>query len=103
MSRSAECEWSREDAVSMARFRSGHSLELGAYCVRIGKAEDGLCRRCGEECEDTEHVLKCAAGELQRRVLGLPTQPSMGDLVGLSGSVLKYWKWWRRVRLRGTQ
>ena len=33
MSAEREGDWSREDAVSMARLRSGHSLELGAYFV----------------------------------------------------------------------
>ena len=31
-----EKEWSREEAVSMARLRSGHSLELAGYRKRIG-------------------------------------------------------------------
>ena len=65
----------RKDAVSMARLGSGHSLELGAYCQRIGKLQDGTCRRCFEECEDTEHVLKCEAGLWRRRLKGLLNQP----------------------------
>ena len=31
-----EKDWVREDVVSLARFRSGHSLELGGYRRRIG-------------------------------------------------------------------
>ena len=30
-----EDDWSRNDAVSMSRLRSGHSLELGAFRVRV--------------------------------------------------------------------
>ena len=41
--------WSREEAVSMARFRSGHSMELRGYRVRIGIQEEGKCQRCEEE------------------------------------------------------
>ena len=51
-----EKEWSREEAVSMARLRSAHSLELAGYRKRIGLSEEGRCRRCNEEEEDLEHV-----------------------------------------------
>ena len=81
MSAEREGDWSREDAVSMARLRSGHSLELGAYCQRIGKLQDGACRRCFEGSEDTEHVLKCEAGLRRRRLEGLPDQPCLDVLV----------------------
>ena len=52
--------------MSMARLRSGYSLELGAYCQRIGKLQDGACQFF-EGTNDTEHVLKCEAGKLRRR------------------------------------
>ena len=32
--------WSREECVMMARLRSGHSLELGGYKMKLDKDED---------------------------------------------------------------
>ena len=46
-----ESRWNREEAVSMARFRCGHSLELGSYKVRIELQMIGLCRVFTEEGE----------------------------------------------------
>ena len=89
--------WSREEAVSMARFRCGHSLELGSYRVRIGLQEVGLCRRCEEEEETVEHVLTCEAGLLRRRELGLER---LGDVWEKPAQALYYWRWWRRKRLK---
>ena len=54
--------WTREEVVSMARLRSGHSLELAGYRKRIGMAESGECRRCGEGEEDLRHVWECVCG-----------------------------------------
>jgi len=92
-----EKEWSREEAVSMARLRSGHSLELGSYRKRIGLSEEGVCRRCGEEEEDLEHVLGCVAGEQKRWELGINC---LSDLCCRPREALSYWRWWRRVRLK---
>ena len=92
-----EREWTREEAVSMARFRSGHSLELAAYRKRIGVSEDGKCRRCGEEEEELEHVWKCVAGALKRLELDLT---SLSDLCCRPREAFTYWRWWRRVRLK---
>ena len=60
-----ESDWSREDVVRMARFRSAPSLELHCYRCRIGLESDGLCRRCGlvtESVEHNQHIVECDAG-----------------------------------------
>lgn len=74
----------------------GHSLELRGYRARIGLLqEDGLCRRCGVEVEDTEHVLlRCVAGELRRRALGGIEQ--LSDLCRESERCRRYWEWFVR-------
>ena len=74
----AECGLSREEAVCLARLRSGHCLELGEYRLRVGLCEHGLCRRCNEEVESVGHIWKCAAGAIQRGILGLGG--GLGDL-----------------------
>ena len=92
--------WSREDSVSLARLRSGHSLELGGYRRRIGLEGSGLCRRCGEnEVESVEHVMSCVAGERQRMALGIFTT-RLSVLCCRPREALDYWRWWRRVRLK---
>ena len=94
-----ERDWVRSEVVSMARLRSGHSLELGAYRARIGLEGSGMCRRCGEDVEETvEHVMSCVAGALRRDELGLSHRLSV--LCCRPREALVYWKWWRRVRLR---
>ena len=59
--------WSKEECISMARLRSGHSLELGGYRMKIDDDCSGKCIRCGEEKENFKHVLECDAGEMKRR------------------------------------
>jgi ribonuclease HI len=92
-----ESEWSREEAVSMARFRCGHTLELASYRARIGLQEAGRCRRCEEEEETVEHVMECEAGLARRRELGLE---GLNDVWGKPVQALSYWRWWRRKRLK---
>ena len=92
----AESEWSREDAVCLSRLRSGHSLELGAYQVRLGVAESGVCRGCGLAAESIEHVWDCPFGECMRRLLGL--DGGLRDLCRVPGTALKFWRWWCRRR-----
>ena len=90
--------WNRKQSVSMARFRSGHSLELGGYRKRIGMEGSGFCRRCGEDVlESVEHVMECDAGLLKRDELGLM---SLSDLCCRPRQALEYWEWWKRVHLK---
>ena len=99
MKRDLEKGWDRGEAVSMARLRSGHSLELGGYRRRIGLEGSGDCRRCDEGVvESVEHVMKCVAGERKRAELGLTDRLSV--LCCRPREALEYWRWWRRVRLK---
>jgi ribonuclease HI len=94
-----EKNWEREEAVSLARLRSGHSLELGGYRRRIGLEGLGTCRRCEEDVLETvEHVMSCVAGERKRFELGLSDRLSV--LCCRPREALDYWRWWRRVRLK---
>ena len=59
----------------------------------------GLCRRCGEDVvESVEHVMSCVAGERMREELGLSDRLSV--LCCRPRESLRYWRWWRRVRLK---
>ena len=91
-----EMVWTRAEAVAYRRLRMGHSLELMAYRARIGLQEEAVCRRCGVEVEDVEHVmLRCGAGELRRRALG-----GIGRLADLCQWPLRcarYWSWFKAV------
>ena len=93
-----ERDWCREDAVSMARLRSGHSLELLGYRRRIGLTDDGACRMCGDDDETVEHVLDCVAGWRARADFGVTD--GLRSLCCRPREALKYWKWWRRTRPR---
>jgi len=93
-----EADWSRSDAVCLARLRSGHCLELGEYRLRVGLSDSGLCRMCGDEVECLQHVWKCSRGELARRIRGLAG--GLSDLCRRPAAALDYWRWWRRTRPR---
>ena len=60
-----ESDWSREDVVSMARLRSGHSLELHGHRCRIALESDGLCQRCGLEPESVATLSLTGASEVR--------------------------------------
>ena len=92
-----EDSWTREQMVSLARLRSGHTNELAAYRKRINAEEDALCPRCGEEEENTEHLLKCTAGEMMRRECGVE---QIEHLVSRPVESLRFWKWWKKERQR---
>ena len=92
-----EKEWSREDAVSMARLRSGHSLELRGYRCRIGLESDGLCPMCEEDDESVEHVVRCDAGARMRASLNFNW---LSDFCCRPREAIELWRWWRRTRLR---
>jgi ribonuclease HI len=89
-----ERDWCREDVVSMARLRSGHSLDLGGYRLRVGLPGNGLCRMCGECLETVEHVWECDAGSMMRRMLGL--NDVVREMAANSQAAISYWRWWRR-------
>ena len=92
-------DWERGDAVSLARLRSGHSLELGGYRKRIGLEGSGNCRRCEDDVDESvEHVMSCVAGAAKRFELGLSDRLSV--LCCRPREALAYWRWWRRVRLK---
>lgn len=93
--RQVEEEWSREESVSYARFRCGHSLELEAYRKRIGVSETDRCPRCEEEAETVEHVLVCGAGEAKRWELGIQ---KLSDLIEKPREGIAFWRWWKRKR-----
>uniref|UniRef100_A0A1I8IFP6 RNase H domain-containing protein n=1 Tax=Macrostomum lignano TaxID=282301 RepID=A0A1I8IFP6_9PLAT len=83
----------RAEAVSFIRFRTGHSLELRAYCRRIGRTTDAMCPACGTEEETVEHVSsQCPATEIRRRLDG-PTE--LHHLNEHPEEALRYWAWYR--------
>ena len=92
-----EDAWTREQMVSLARLRSGHSTDLAAYRKRIGVEEDAACPRCGEEEETMEHVLECPAGELMRKECGVERAE---DLMSRPNESLRFWEWWKKVKKR---
>ena len=99
MKRELEKGWTRADIVSMARLRSGHSLELGAYRKRIGLGGTGTCRRCEMDVEESlDHVMSCVSGARKRMELSLSDNLSV--LCCRPREALDYWRWWRRVRLK---
>ena len=59
-----EEELMREERVNLARFRANHHPALRRWRVMCEMEEDLMCRLCGEEEEDTEHLwMRCPAFE----------------------------------------
>ena len=69
----------RAESVEVARLRTGHSLLLRSYRLRIGQTEDDVCPECEEDAETLEHLLTAcpARASLRRDVFGRddPTVP----------------------------
>ena len=57
-----EAKWSRRDAVTLRRMRTGHLPDTLAYKFRIGTSDIETCRLCGLDPESTDHILlECPA------------------------------------------
>lgn len=58
----------RKESVEVARLRTGHSLLLRSYRLRIGLDSEATCQECDEEDETLHHLLTdCPARALLRR------------------------------------
>ena len=74
----------RAESVEAARLRTGHSLLLRSYRMRIGQVDDDICPECEEDAETLEHLLTAcpARASLRRSIFGRddPTVPeALGD------------------------
>ena len=49
----------REDAITLARLRSGHHAAFGAYRNLMDPSVDPMCRRCVDDRDTVEHWLDC--------------------------------------------
>ena len=64
---SEEEELTREERVNLARFRANHHPALRRWRVMCEMEEDPMCRLCGGEEEDAEHLwMRCPAFEWRR-------------------------------------
>ena len=66
--------FTRQERPTLAQIRTGHCALLKAYRKRIGLEDDGICKTCKIEDEDSNHLLgKCPAWSQERReTLGKP-------------------------------
>ena len=81
----------KEERVSLCRFRTDHSLELQQYRARTGLSKDTTCRICAGEPETTEYIICNCPGTLQGRV-GEGIE-EMADLVERPRQAWKIWNW----------
>ena len=60
--------WTRDQCVTVAQLRTGHSPLLTAYLHRIGRRDSATCPHCNGADETAEHlVLYCPAHDQARR------------------------------------
>ena len=61
-------DWSRDQCVTVAQVRSGHSPLAAAYLHRIGRRDLAICPHCQGTEETVEHLLfQCPAHDQARR------------------------------------
>ena len=61
-------DWTRDQCVTVAQLRTGHSPLLAAYLYRIGRRDSATCPHCNGADETAEHlVLHCPAHDQARR------------------------------------
>jgi len=55
-------DWTRDQCITVAQLRTGHSPLLAAYLHRIGRRDSAICPHCNGADETAEHlVLHCPA------------------------------------------
>jgi len=59
--------WSRNECITVARLRMGHSPLLASYLHRIGRQQSPLCPHCGGDNETAQHLLLCCPTHMQAR------------------------------------
>lgn len=83
----------RGELVKLARLRSGHSLDLGAYRHRLGLVDSPVCNRCGSEPDTIEHVLQRCPALLNARLRCFgPDPPPLSVMRGAERSVVPYFR-----------
>jgi len=61
-------DWTRDQCITVAQLRTGHSALLAAYLHRIGRRDSATCPHCNGADETAEHlVLHCPAHDQVRR------------------------------------
>jgi len=61
-------DWSRDQCVTVAQVRTGHSPLAAAYLHRIGHRDSAICQHCQGAEETVEHlVFQCPAHDQARR------------------------------------
>ena len=72
-------DWLRDQCVTVAQVRTGHSSLVAAYLHRIGRLDSAICPHCHSADETVEHlVFQCPAHDHARRDTwpGEPSQPT---------------------------
>ena len=61
-------DWPRDQCVTVAQVRTGHSPLVAAYLHRIGRRDSAICPHCHSADETVEHlVFQCPAHDHARR------------------------------------
>ena len=58
---------SRGDMGRLLRIMAGHSRQLKCWKLKMGQAEDAMCRKCGEQEERLQHIMECEGTMVKRR------------------------------------
>ena len=55
----SEAELPRKTRTTLSQLRSGHSLSLESFKMRIGLAQTSACPECGADAHTTNHLFSC--------------------------------------------
>jgi len=59
--------WSRNECITVAQLRTGHSPLVASYLHRIGRQQSPLCPHCRGDNETAQHLLLCCPAHMQAR------------------------------------
>ena len=72
-------DWTRDQCVTVAQMRMGHSPLLATYLHRIGRRDSATCPHCSNADQTAEHLVLCCPAHDQARRESWPNLHHQSD------------------------